>query len=305
MKTYIVGHKNPDTDSVVSAIIFCNLEPTPKDYVPAVAGPINKETEYVLKRFGFETPEIIQAEEKKVILVDHNEPAQMASEIRPEEIIGIFDHHKLGGLSTAEPIRVSVEPYGCTASLAHDIFEKNNLVPDERISSLMLAAIISDTLNLTSPTTTEKDKKVYEAIVGRTGINTDELASAMFAAKSDITDIPTEELLTKDYKVYNLGGKQVGIGVWETTLAQTVLERKAEILKELAAAKEKENLDAIYFGVIDILKGKTDLIILGESESALAEKAFGLKVNEGIVELPGVVSRKKQLAPQLQEAING
>jgi manganese-dependent inorganic pyrophosphatase len=301
MKTYVVGHKNPDTDSIVSAIVFANLETNSnKEYVPARSGEINKETEYVLRRFGFEVPVLIPQGEKRVILVDHNSPEEGPLGLKPEEVIGVFDHHKLGGPFSAEPIIVKVFPYGCTATVANEILKEKDIKPDANMAGIMISAIVSDTLNLTSPTTTEKDRAAIKELNKIANLDVNELANEMFAAKSDISDIETEELIGKDYKVFDLNGKKVGVGVWETVLPQKVLERKNELMELLTKKKQAENLDCIYFGVVNIFNKRSDMCIVSEKEKKVAEEVFGAKTVDGLMVLDGVVSRKKQMIPALE-----
>lgn len=292
-----MGHKNPDTDSIVSAIALAELE----GVTPARAGEINKETEYVLKRFDFDLPQIAPAEEKKIMLVDMNgNPEEMAEGVKPEEIISIIDHHKLSGFKTSEPINVHVRAVGATATLIKSLYQKNQKEISKEMAGLLLSAVISDTLKLTSPTTTKEDTKCAEELTKLAGLNIDELADAMFAAKSDISGVPTEELLGKDYKVFEMSGKKVGAGVWETVLPATILERKPEIIEKLAAKKSQEGLDLIFFAGVDILKGNSDLFIVSGAEKAVAEAVWGGETKDGVLALSGVVSRKKQIVPPLE-----
>jgi manganese-dependent inorganic pyrophosphatase len=180
------------------------------------------------------------------------------------------------------------------------VFKEKGVTPEKNLAGALIAAILSDTLKFTSPTTTDEDKKAVEELNEVAGVNVDELASEMFAAKSDISDVPTEELLGKDYKVFEMSGKKVGIGVWETVMPQTILERKAEILEKLAQKKTAEGLDLIYFSGVDILNGNSDLFVVSEGEKQVAEAVWGSEVSEGILPLAGVVSRKKQIVPPLE-----
>lgn len=299
MKTYVVGHKNPDTDSVVSAVIYSKIE----GYVAAVAGEMNKETEYVLERFGFEKPAYLTAEEKKIVLVDHNSPVEMDTAVKPEEIVGIIDHHKLAGPFSAEPLEVFMKPYGSTATIVANFAEGHNHNLSKQEAALLVAAIISDTLNLTSPTTTEKDKEAIEKLNEIAELDLNKLAEEMFAAKSDISDIKTAELLGKDYKVFDFGGKKVGIGVWETVKPEMVLERKEEILNELKSKKESEKLNAVFFAAVDILNNESEMFLVSETEEEIIKKAYNVETTENLVKLPGVVSRKKQIVPPIEKAI--
>lgn len=304
MKTYIVGHKNPDTDSIISAIALSELEKKlGDDYIPARAGEINKETNFVLKKFGFEIPEFIPKDEKEVILVDHNEPSQIHENIDISEIKAIFDHHKLGGLSLSEPILVEIKPIGSTSTIITDIFQSKKVALSAEIASLLIAGIVSDTLNLVSPTTTEKDKEAVEFLNQIARLDIDRLSDEMFVAKSDISDTTTNELITKDYKVFDMKGKKVGIGVWETVLPKSVLERKNEILSALEKKKKSDELDLVFFAVVDIIKNSSILLVINRGEKRVAEEAFKVKIEDSLGKLPGIVSRKKQIVPAIEKVL--
>ncbi len=297
MNTYVIGHKSPDTDSIVSAIALAVL----LDATPARAGELNKETEYLLARFGFSVPEMIPGDEKKVFLVDHNEDSQIHENVKNGEISGVFDHHKLGGLSTSGPIKVDVWPVGATATLVTSLYQVSGVDLDREYASLLMGAIISDTLNLTSPTTTDQDRQAVVSLGKIAELDIAELAEQMFAAKSDISDISSAELVGKDFKVFSLSGKAVGVGVWETVLPQVVLDRKGELIELMKQKKAAESLDYIIFAVVDIAEGKATFIVPGESELDLAEAAFGGKVTDGLLEREDMVSRKKQVIPAIEK----
>lgn len=304
MQTYIAGHLNNDTDSVVSAIALSYLEKKlGENYEPSIVSPINKETAYVLERFGFSVPANIPGGDKKVVLVDHNEPSQISPSIKNEEIIRIIDHHKLGGLATALPLSVKAEPVGSTATIVADIFKEKNISPTKEIAGILCAGIISDTLNLASPTTTEDDKKALDDLAKTAGIDAGELAGEMFQAKSDIRGIETSELIEKDYKVFSMGDKSVGIGVWETMDTGTVLERKDEIMSSLENKKDKDRLDLVFFAVVDIIKNESVMFAIGKDEADIIEKSFDITAQDHLAALPGVVSRKKQIAPAVEKAL--
>lgn len=299
MNKYVVGHKNPDTDSFVAAIGLAAL----LGYVPAAAGEPNKETKLVLEKFGFGVPALISAEEKEVILVDHNEPSQIHENIKEEEIVAIYDHHKLGGLATKMPITMRTEVIGATSTIVAKMYREQGVSLSKEIAGLLLCGIISDTFNLNSPTQTDQDKEVYEWLREQTGLNANELAVDMFNAKSDISDITTSALLSGDYKVFDFSGKKVGIGVWETVLPEKVLERKDEIKTVLEEKKKAEGVSLIYFAVVDILNNKSHLFLLSQEEESVAQKAFGGPVTEGLMELAGIVSRKKEIAPAIEKSV--
>lgn len=304
MKTYIIGHKNPDTDSVVSAIALAELEKVlGKDYIPAIADDVNKEAAFILDKFGFEIPKIISREEKKVILVDHNEASQISEDIKNEEIIEIIDHHKLGGLSTPEPIPVRIKPVGSTSTIVASLFKENNEEIDENIAKILISGIISDTLNFNSPTTTEEDKETAETLNKIANINIDELANEMFKAKSDLSGISSEELVEMDYKEFNINNKKVGVAVFETVDIEPSLERKDEFVEILKNKKEKDKLDYLIFSVIDILAKKAYFIAPNEIDEGLINKAFKLEKDNDKIFAKDIVSRKKQIIPAIEKVL--
>jgi manganese-dependent inorganic pyrophosphatase len=296
MKTFVVGHKNPDTDSIVSAIVLAKIE----GHEPARTGDVNKETEFVLKRFGQKEPIVVPKEAKQIILVDHNSPDEVHENIKNEEIIGIIDHHRLGGPFSESPLAVYMKPCGSTSTIVALIADDHNYSLNHEEASLLISGIISDTLNFTSPTTTDLDREVLERLNGVAGLDVNELAAEMFAAKSDISGIKTEDLIGKDYKVFDMSGKKVGIGVWETTNPQSILDRKEEIHKILKDKKKNEKLDYILFGAVDILEGATQFILDTDPEVALVADVFGAVTKEGVAYLENTVSRKKQIVPKLE-----
>ena len=275
MSTFIVGHLNNDTDSVVSAVALSYLEKQlGKDYEPAIASPINRETEFVLKKFGTKKPEMIPNSKKRVILVDHNEPSQISPNVQIDEIQCVIDHHKLGGLSTPTPISVRVREFGSTSTIIFNILKSKNVQTTNEIAGILSAGIISDTLNLTSPTTTKEDKEALSELTKITKIDSNQLANEMFRAKSDITGMKIEDIINSDYKTFDMAGKTVGIGVWETVMPQVILEKKAEMLEKLKEKKMKENLALLFFAVVDILKNESQMFIIGDDESGAIKKAY-------------------------------
>jgi len=306
MTVYIVGHLNPDTDAVVSAIVLEDLEKKlDKEYKATIASPINRETEYVLKRFGFEVPPMIPAEEgKKVILVDHNEPTQISPSVKPEEIQAIYDHHNLGGLTTPQPLTMMFKPLGSTVSLLAELYKEKGLEISKEIGSLIIAGIIADTVNFTSPITTEEDKKIAADLNKIAGLDADELAMEMFKAKSDISGMDMMEIVGKDYKIYSSMKRPVSIGTWETVLPESVLSHKEEIFEALKKKKAADKVDLIFFTIVDVLKGEAHMFVAGPEEEEVIKKAYNNpEIKDGIAYLPGVISRKKQMVPPIEGAL--
>lgn len=303
-KIVITGHKNPDTDSIVSAIAMQEYfsKALGKEAVAMRAGELNNETKFILERFDVQKPEMIGelGLEDVVALVDHNEESQMAAELKSGRVEYVFDHHKIM-LSTEKPIFCRCEPLGSTSSLAAKMFEEKSMLPSEKVAKLLVAGILSDTLKLTSPTTTEEDKEILEKLNEVAQIDVEHFCEEMFKAKSSLEGISTSDIVSLDYKVFEMGDEKVGIGTWETTDPETVNAKSAEIKQQLQLKKEAEDLSLIFFMVVDIIKQNCFLYAVDQKEKEIAEKVFAAKANGDIVELDGVVSRKKQIVPPLTE----
>lgn len=305
-KIIIVGHKNPDTDSAVSAIVAQDYfkEVLGKDAQAYRAGELNNESKFVLGKYDIEAPELIAtvSENDKVVLVDHNEATQTFDGLDFSQVEYIFDHHKLS-LSTEKPIFLRNEPIGSTSSLLAKMFRENGKNISEKNAKLLLAGILSDTLNLTSPTTTDEDKEIVSELNDIAKIDIKRFVGEMFEAKSSLEGISTEDIINLDHKTFNIGKFKVGVGTWETTSPATVNVKKEEIIESLKKKKETENLDYLYFMIVDILRQNCDLYIISEDERMLAEKVFQGKTENQMMILKGVVSRKKQITPPLTEVL--
>jgi len=298
---YIVGHRNPDTDSVVSTILLSNL--LGDNYLPSIANELNKETKYVLDLLKIPQPVKISSDCDACVLVDHNEPNQMSPEVSCDKVEMIVDHHKLGGLALSTPITVKIEPVGSTCTIICKLFKENNKQISQQQASLMLAGIISDTLNLKSPITTEEDVEAVKQLKAISDFNVDNLASGMFKAKSDLTGVSIETVVNQDYKNFEIAGKKVGFGVFETVSPESALERVEEIFTALKNKKQAENTDYMFFAVVDIVGEMAYLMLLSKMEEDLALRVYRGKSNGKYMILPGIVSRKKQMIPVLEKTL--
>ncbi len=308
MKINIIGHKNPDTDSIVSSIILKDVLEKKKgpfnldnfQFKATRSGKLNKETKFVLSRFKEKAPSLVKSgKKKKVFLVDHGSYEESIKNIEEAEIFGVLDHHRLGGINTSCPIFYRAEPLGATSTILAKIFFENNISLSKKKAGMLLAGILSDTLNLTSPTTTKTDKKIAEKLSEISGEDKEKLSQKMFQEKSDISDISFSDLIKKDYKEFESSGTKFGIGVWETTNTEKIKEKKKEIISALKKFKKERKLDFLFFASVNILKKESDLFLIGEKESEASKVVFKKKINENIMFLPDVVSRKKQILPPL------
>jgi len=299
---YIFGHKKPDTDSIVSAIAYAELKrKLGEEWKPARLGEINSETKLVLERFGVDAPEEISSVKgSKVILVDHNEFDQSADDIKEAEIVEIIDHHKMK-FSWDKPIYILTKPVGSTSTIIAEKYMEHGVEFTKEIAGLLLSGILSDTVIFKSPTTTEEDKEIAKKLAEIAGVDMNEWGIEMFKAKSRISEKTAEELVTGDSKIYEFSGKRVLIGQVEVIDDSEVLQRKEELLEEMRKIKERESLFGVMLLITDIMKeGSTALVIADEISPF--EKAFGVNFKNGEAYLEGVMSRKKQVVPPLENA---
>lgn len=301
-KILIFGHKNPDTDSICSSIVMEDLEKKlGNDCMAVRTGKINKETQYVLNYLGMEEIPYIEDVEDgaKVILVDHNAAKQSPANIANAEILKVIDHHQIDFKST-KLVYYRAEPVGCTSTVLYHLYKENQLEISKKIATLMLSAIISDTLLFKSPTCKEEDKKVAEELAKIAEINIEEYGMGMLKAGTDLNDFSEEELIKIDAKEFSSNGINFEIAQVNTVSISDVLKRKEKI--ELAMKKEIEakGLKLFMFAITDIVNSNSEAIILGERKD-IVEKTY--KIENNIVVMPGVVSRKLQMLPLIETNI--
>ena len=302
MTTLVFGHKSPDTDSTGSPLIWAwYLNEVMGETASArLLGEPNTEAAFVLERWNLDKPEIISevAPGTPVVLVDTNNPAELPEGINATDIQAIIDHHKLvGGLETKGPIDITIRPVACTATIMHDLMGADAAKMPEAIKGAMLSCIISDTLEFRSPTTTQADRDVVAALASDLGIDVGDYAAEMFAAKSDVSDA---ELLRMDSKEYAVGDTKFRVSVLETTSPDTVLDRKASLMESMKAVAEEDGVDQVLLFVVDILNEESTMLIPNALTRQVAEKSFATVCGDAdTVVLPGVVSRKKQIIPNL------
>ncbi|QQS38637.1 manganese-dependent inorganic pyrophosphatase [Candidatus Woesebacteria bacterium] len=307
MPTKIFGHKAPDTDTICSAVSYAwFLNQKDIDAKAYRLGDLNKETQFVLENFNVPSPDLLgHLEEKdKVVIVDTNNPEELPDDLQKAEIIQVIDHHKLtGGIKTNYPIPVIIKPLASTATIIWKHIKHSGIEIDLANAGLLLAGIISDTLNLTSPTTTEKDRSAVKELNEIVKLDINEFAGKMFEAKGDLTGMSPRQIVLVDSKIFEFGTKKVRISVLETTKPDNALNMQSDLEKDLQELKLKENLDFAFFFAVDILNSRAVLISGTNEENNLAEEAFNAKFENGRIMLPGVVSRKKQIVPVLQTVI--
>ncbi|MFL0584124.1 manganese-dependent inorganic pyrophosphatase [Solibacillus silvestris] len=303
-KTLVFGHKNPDTDTITSAIVYAYLKQQLGVDAEAVRlGELNNETKYALEKFNFEAPRLIanvKDEAAQVILVDHNEFQQSADGIEDVQITEVIDHHRIANFTTADPLYFRAEPVGCTATILNKLFKENNLEIPANIAGLMLSAIISDTLLFKSPTCTEQDVKAGEELAAIANVDTAQYGLAMLKAGADLSDKSLEDLLSLDAKGFEFGEYKATVAQVNAVDIEDVLGRQEELENLLNKNIADNGLDLFFFVVTDILNNDSTAVAAGQVAEEAA-KAFGATIVNGRISLPGVVSRKKQIVPVLTE----
>ncbi|MFQ1701480.1 manganese-dependent inorganic pyrophosphatase [Loktanella agnita] len=304
MTTLIFGHKSPDTDSTGSPLIWeWFLNHTGIDAKAALLGTPNTEAVFVAKRWGFTLPEITQDVEndQPCVIVDTNNPAELPANINNADVRAIIDHHLLvGGLTTKNPINITIRPLACTATIMHQMMGEHAKKMPEGIKGLVLSCILSDTLAFRSPTTTPMDKELAEKLAKELKIDIEKYSSEMFEAKSDVSAFSDAELLRMDSKEYEVDGKKFRVSVLETTAPKPLLDRKDALVKAMPIVAKEDKVDQVLLFVVDILKEEATMLVPNDLTKTVAEKSFDAKVDGDTVVLPGIMSRKKQIIPNLK-----
>lgn len=300
-EVYIVGHMNPDTDSICSAIAYAELKRqiTEGRYIPARTGHLNPETTYVLDRFGFKEPVLLEdGGGRKLILVDHNEQSQSIEGYRDADIVEVVDHHKIN-FKCSSPIIFHTEPVGSTATIIARKFLSHDVALDEGVAGILLAAILSDTVVFKSATTTPLDRDIAEKLADIAGIgDINEFGIEVKKAKASLKGISAQDIIYSDFKDFSFGDSKVGIGQIEVVDFKESAGRRDEFLTELNKIKMKGGYDLLLFMITNITEEGSEILVVGKTQKA--EAAFGKPVKDDSIYLKGVLSRKKQIVPPLE-----
>ncbi|MCA1023525.1 manganese-dependent inorganic pyrophosphatase [Halobacillus litoralis] len=301
-KTLIFGHKNPDTDTITSALVYADLKKAlGEDVEPVRLGDVNGETQYALDQFNVEAPRLVERvsdEVEQVILVDHNERQQSVSDIDDVTVLEVIDHHRIANFETNGPLYYRAEPVGCTATILLKLYKEKGQEVSKPMAGLMLSAIISDSLLFKSPTCTEEDRRAAEELAEIAGVDAEEYGLKMLKAGADISEKTAEELISLDAKEFDMGGKKVEIAQVNTVDTNDVLSRKAELEAAMDKNVSGKGLDLFLLVVTDILESDSTVVAVGSETAAVAE-AFETSLDGNQAVLSGVVSRKKQIVPPL------
>ena len=298
----VFGHKSPDTDTICSSIVMADLQTKIRGekVVPCRLGEINEETKFALKKFNAEEPKLIEKVEEgqRVILVDHNEFSQSVEGIEKAKIETVVDHHRINNFETAEPLFYYAQPVGCTSTILFELYRSNNIEISAQMAGLMLSAIISDTLLLKSPTTTEKDKKALAELAKIADVDVNVYGLDMLKDGTNLDKYTEDELIRLDAKKIEKEDIKYIIAQVNTVSIPDVLKRKAKIEQEINKEILAKGLSLFVFVITDIVNSNSEAIVLGDRVDAISKT---YEVNDNIAVMPGVVSRKKQVLPLVEK----
>ncbi|MCJ0600150.1 manganese-dependent inorganic pyrophosphatase [Enterococcus cecorum] len=307
-KILVFGHQNPDTDAIGAAIAFTNLQKElGKDAEAVALGEPNEETAFALNHFGLTAPRVVETvanEVEQVMLVDHNEFQQSAADIEKVEILAVVDHHRIANFQTANPLYYRAEPVGCTSTIILKLYKENNVEVPKNIAGMMLSAIVSDTLLFKSPTCTQEDVQAAKELAEIAGVDLEGYGLEMLKAGTNLGTKSASELIDLDAKSFPMGGSNLRIAQVNTVDLAEVFARQAELESAMQEANAANGYDLFVLVVTNILDSDSEILIVGEPKENV-EKAFNVTLDNNRALLKGVVSRKKQVVPQLTAAFEG
>ncbi|CQR47569.1 Manganese-dependent inorganic pyrophosphatase [Paraliobacillus sp. PM-2] len=305
-KTLIFGHKNPDTDTITAALAYAYLKQQLGQDVEAVRlGEVNNETQFALDHFNVQAPryvETVSNEVETVILVDHNERQQSVDDIEQVRVKEVIDHHRIANFETNDPVYYRAEPVGCTATILNKLFKEHQVTIPKEIAGLMLSAIISDSLLFKSPTCTQEDTQAAKELAAIAEVDEQVYGLDMLKAGADLSDKTVEELISLDAKEFNMAGHIVEVAQVNTVDTNDILNKQAEIESTIQEKITEKGLSLFTFVVTDILNNDSVILVLGDKQKVV-EKAFDVTLTNNQALLKGVVSRKKQIVPNIQDAL--
>ena len=306
-KILVFGHQNPDTDAIGAAIAFSHLQnQLGKDTEAVALGEPSEETQYALDNFKLAAPRVVASakdEAAQVMLVDHNEFQQSISDIADVEILSVVDHHRIANFETANPLYYRAEPVGCTSTIVLKMYKENQVAIPKEIAGIMLSAIISDTLLFKSPTCTPEDVAAAKELAELAEVELEAYGLDMLKAGTNLSDKTAAVLLDLDAKSFPMGEANVRIAQINTVDLNEVMDRQAELEQAMAEEMAKNGYDLFVLVVTNILDSDSELLVAGNAIDKV-EEAFQTKLTNNRALLKGVVSRKKQVVPQLTAAFN-
>ena len=307
MKELVFGHKNPDTDAIVAAKAYSYLQNKLGADTEAVAlGEPNEETQFVLDYFNEPAPRVIKTASNEVgavMLIDHNEAQQSVADIKDVQVTHVVDHHRIANFETSAPLYYHAEPLGCSSTIILKEFKQHGVEVPANIAGMMLSAIISDTLLLKSPTTTDEDVAAVKELAKIAGVDYEKYGLDMLKAGTNLASKSDETLISQDAKSFDMNGTQVRVDQINTVDLNEVFDREDGLRAAIEKQNKENGYDLFLLMVTNILNSDTRLLVVGEPQSVV-EQAFGKKLEDSKMDLPGVVSRKKQIVPPLEAAFN-
>lgn len=301
---YVFGHKNPDTDSIMSSLVMTEFLKLKNIEAKAFRqGDITKEVRFVLDHIGIEEPELLPELEEgsKVVLVDHNDPKETVENLDDLIVTDVVDHHAIK-LETSYPVNFRAESVGCTNTVLYKMFKEAGFEISEEVGMMMLSAIISDSLLFKSPTYTKEDQRVVDELVELLDIDVNEYGLKLLKAGTDISDLSAKEIINADAKTKEVDGKKLTVAQVNTADISDVLLREDELKSAILKQIDEEDLSLFLLLITDIVNANSMSIALGE-KADVVEEAFGIKLEDDKALLEGVISRKKQVLPQVEELI--
>ncbi len=302
MSTYVFGHTNPDSDSIVGAISLAYLKnQLGEDCLAARQGDISPETQFILEKFDGKLPLLKTSYAgEKVYIVDTTDLAILPKDILKATVLGVVDHHKLGDLTTSTPLECWIRPVGCSNTIIKEMYDYHHVEIPADIAGMMMCAILSDTVIFKSPTCTKADTKAVKELAKISRIEDFKaLGMEMFLVKSAVEGTSAKDLVMRDYKEFNMGDSKVGVGQLEVVDLSVFDDKKKMLFDEMKRVKEEGGLHSVIVLLTDIMTEGSQLLVVSDDESKV-EKAFGKKLENHEVWLEGVLSRKKQVIPFLQ-----
>jgi manganese-dependent inorganic pyrophosphatase len=303
MALYIVGHKIPDSDSICSAIAVAYLKNSlGVEAIACKQGDINPETAFILDKFGFDIPETKTSFANcDTFITDTTDLALCPDDILDANVLGVVDHHKLGDLTTSTPLEAWIRPVGCSCTIVKEMFDYYDVEIPKDIASILMCAILSDTVIFKSPTCTKEDTKAVKELAKIAEIEDPKaLGMEMFKIKSAVEGTPIRDLVMRDFKDFNMSGTKVGIGQLEVVDLSIFDKIKDDLLKDLEALKIEGDRHSVLLLLTDIMKEGSELLICSDDLNKI-EEAFETKSENSKMWLDGVLSRKKQIVPFLEK----
>jgi manganese-dependent inorganic pyrophosphatase len=277
-----------------------------EEAVACKQGEMNPESRFILDKFGFEEPMTKTSYAgEKLFITDTTDLALCPDDVLDAKVVGIVDHHKLGDLTTSAPLEAWIRPVGSSNTIVKEMFDHYGVEIPKNIAAIMMCAILSDTVIYKSPTCTDEDIKAVEELANIAGIDDPKaLGMEMFKIKSDIEGTPIRDLLMRDFKDFNMSGTKVGIGQLESVDISMFDNIKDDLLKDMEELKKEGDRDTVILLLTDIMKEGSELLVVSDSLEKI-ERAFDSNIENSKVWLEGVLSRKKQVVPFLEESFRG